>query len=103
MLLRNVFERRGELALLRALGYSSRALGWLVLSETAWLLFVGVALGAGAALLAVLPNLGASGTDISWSGLLGTLVLVLAAGLASSTLALVSALRTPLLPALRAE
>ena len=38
VLLRNVWERRGELALLRALGYRRRALGWLVFAENAALL-----------------------------------------------------------------
>ena len=37
VLLRSVWERRGELALLRALGYRHSALGWLVLAENGWL------------------------------------------------------------------
>src|SRR5262249_59599333 len=35
VLLRAVWERRAELALLRALGYTRRTLGWLVLAENA--------------------------------------------------------------------
>ena len=43
VLLRGVWERRGELALLRALGYRRATLGWLILAENAFLLFVGLA------------------------------------------------------------
>src|SRR5262249_30147248 len=38
VLLRSVWERRGELALLRALGFRRQALGGLVLAENAFLL-----------------------------------------------------------------
>ncbi|MBN1444049.1 MAG: FtsX-like permease family protein [Planctomycetes bacterium] len=102
-LLRSVLERRGELALLRALGYSRRHLGWLVISESASLLLFGMLLGAAAALIATLPNVIATASSISWRLLAATLLLVLAAGVASCALALLSALRTPLLPALREE
>lgn len=102
-LLRSVMERQGELGLLRALGYSRAQLGWLVVGESAFLLVYGVALGAGAAMLATAPNLLATGSRISWPLLLGTLALVLVAGLGSCFAALRSALRTPLLPALRRE
>ncbi len=56
VLLRGVWERRGELALLRALGFRHRALAWLVLSENGFLLMLGVGAGTMAALLAVAPH-----------------------------------------------
>src|SRR5439155_6221292 len=43
VVLRGVWERLGELALLRAVGYRTRALQWLVLVENAVLLIVGLA------------------------------------------------------------
>ncbi|MCZ6793089.1 MAG: FtsX-like permease family protein [Planctomycetota bacterium] len=100
-LLRNVAERRGELALLRALGFSRRQLGWLVLSESLALLFFGLVLGGGAAALATLPLV--PGSQVSWGLLAGTLLLILLSGVGSCLGALFSALRTPLLPALRSE
>ena len=100
VLLRNVNERRGELALLRAVGYTSGALAWIVLGETVFLLGIGLLVGAGSAVIAVLPN-AARGGAVSWAGLFATLAAVFAAGLLSSTVALRSALRAPLLPALR--
>ncbi|MBY0230168.1 MAG: hypothetical protein K2W96_12875, partial [Gemmataceae bacterium] len=45
VLLRSVWERRAELALLRALGWRRWLVGWLVLAENAALLLGGLALG----------------------------------------------------------
>src|SRR5205807_9049311 len=52
VVLRNVLERRGELALLRAVGFGPRALRWLVFSEHSLLLGMGLLVGVVAALLA---------------------------------------------------
>src|SRR5207245_2728021 len=57
VLLRTAWERRGELALLRALGYRQTALGWLMLAENGFLLVLGLGVGALSALLAVAPHL----------------------------------------------
>ncbi len=57
VLLRAVWERRAELALLRALGYRRRMLAWLVLAENSFLLLVGLVMGAVSALLSILPQL----------------------------------------------
>ena len=51
VLLRNVWERRGELALMRALGFSRSALGWLVLSENIGLVMFGLLTGVFSALV----------------------------------------------------
>src|SRR5262249_28364773 len=57
VLVRSIWERRGELALLRALGFRRSALGWLVLAENSFLLVLGLLAGAVSALLAVAPHL----------------------------------------------
>ncbi len=103
VLLRNVWERRGELALMRALGYSRAALGWLVLAENGFLILLGLAVGIVAALLAVTPHLLERAASIPWLGVLALLGLVLLFGLFTGALAVASTLRTPLLPALRRE
>ncbi|MGE3809103.1 MAG: FtsX-like permease family protein, partial [Gemmataceae bacterium] len=103
VLMRSVWERRGELALLRALGYRHSALGWLVFAENAFLLALGVIVGTCAALLAVAPHLVGQGAAPSWLRLLGLLVVVVVVGLTAGGLAVRSALKTPLLPALRKE
>jgi hypothetical protein len=101
VLLRGVWERRGELALLRAVGYRRGALGWLVLAENAFLLLLGLAAGTASALVAVAPHLAAGGAP--WVHLLLLLALVLAVGLAAGGLATATTLRAPLVPALRRE
>jgi ABC-type antimicrobial peptide transport system permease subunit len=102
VLLRGVWERRGELALLRALGWRRGTLARLVLAENGFLLLVGLAAGTLSAALAVAPHL-VGGGEIPWLRLLGMLTLVLIVGLFSAALAAASTLRAPLLPALRRE
>jgi ABC-type antimicrobial peptide transport system permease subunit len=103
VLLRGVWERRGELALLRALGYRQRALGWLVLAENGFLLLLGLGVGTVAALLAVAPHLLGGEGAIPWPRLLAMLGLVLLVGLMSGAAALARTLSAPLVPALRRE
>ncbi len=102
VLYRNVTERRGELALLRAVGFASRSIAWLVFSETILLLGVGVVIGGGSALLAVAPQLASAASEVDTLGLVVTLVVILASGLLAAVGALRAALKAPLLPALRA-
>ena len=103
VMLRNVLERRGELALLRALGHRQASLGWMVFSENAVLLIAGLLIGGLSALLAVAPHAATQPGQIPWGSLGLTLLLVFVTGMLASAAALASALRTPLLPALRGE
>jgi len=103
VMLRNVVERRGELALLRALGLSQGAIGWTVLVENALLLVVGLAAGTVSALLAVAPHAWQRPDQVPWGSLAATLAIVLAVGMLASAAAVHNSLRTPLLPALRDE
>jgi ABC-type antimicrobial peptide transport system permease subunit len=103
VLMRSAWERRGELALLRALGFRRTALGWLVLAENTFLLVMGLALGTVTALLAVAPHLFGGPGAVPWFGLLSLLALVLGVGLLAGTAALAATLRAPLVPALRRE
>ncbi len=103
VVLRNVLERRGELALLAAVGFRPRALRWLVVSEHAALQGLGLALGLAAALLAVLPVLLSPGAQISWTSLAATLGGVFLSGLFWTWGAARLALRGELLAALRNE
>jgi ABC-type lipoprotein release transport system permease subunit len=103
ILLRNVLERRGELALLRALGFPQRSLATLVLAENGFLLLIGLLSGVTCALLAVAPHFAGSAGEMPWGQLVAMLVLVVAAGLGSSALAVRAAWRVPMLNALREE
>ncbi len=103
VLMRSVWERRGELALLRALGYRQTALGWLMLAENGFLLILGLGVGALSALLAVAPHLIAGSGEVPVVRLLGLLVGVLIVGLTAGAAAVAATVRAPLLAALRRE
>jgi len=101
--LRNVFERRGELALLRAAGFRRRTLAALVMLENSLLLLAGLGVGVAAAMVAVLPHLLSRAASVPFLSLAATLLLVLAVGLLAGLAAVRAALRAPLLPALQQE
>ena len=103
VLLRNVLERRRELALMRAVGYNAGHLSLMVLAENAFLLFAGLAVGAGCAVVAIAPAWLERGGGVPLLSLGGLLLVVVATGLAASLAATVAAVRSPLLGALRAE
>ena len=101
--LRNVVQRRGELALLRATGFRNEQLSLLVLREHAWLLLGGLGVGILAALFVVLPHVVFGGATVPFVSLIGTLGLVVLAGLASGFFAQRYLKNMPLLPALRGD
>ena len=103
VLLRNVFERRKELALLRAVGYNSSHFATMVITENVLMLVCGLAVGFVCALLAIAPVLFERGGR-PFNTSLGLLLLaVLLSGAIASLVGTLAALRSPLLPALRAE
>jgi ABC-type antimicrobial peptide transport system permease subunit len=101
VLVRNLLERRGELATMRAFGFRRSTLAWLVVAENAFLLLVGVGIGTLSAMAAVAPRLAT--IQVPWSSLIVTLVVVVLVGMLSCVAAVAGALRVPLLPALKAE
>ena len=103
VLLRNVLERRAELALLRAVGYRQATLAAMVVAEHVLLMVCGLACGTVSALVAIAPALATRGgaVPVAIIGLL--LVGVTAAGLMSSLLGGIAVLRSPLVVALRSE
>jgi ABC-type lipoprotein release transport system permease subunit len=103
VVLRNVLERRGELAVLLAVGFRPRALRRLVLWEHGALQALGLLLGILAACLAVLPVLLSPGAQISFGPLAAALGLVLASGILWTWAAARVALRGDLIEALREE
>jgi putative ABC transport system permease protein len=103
VLLRNVLERRRELALLRAVGYRQRNLVAMVLAENALLLVAGLAIGAVCALLAIAPALAARGGGFSVLSIAGLLLAVLVTGMAASLAATIAVARLPVLASLRSE
>ena len=103
VLLRNVLERRQELALMRAVGYNTQHFVLMIIAENALLLFAGVFTGSVCALLAIAPVLMSrhGGVSIVSLGLL--LLAVLVSGLVASIAATWTTVRLPLLATLKAE
>ncbi len=103
VLLRNVLERRRELALLRAVGYGQKHFAAMVIAENAFLLFSGLIIGTACALLAIAPVWLARGGRLPIASLSLLLLVVAVSGLMASIAATMAAIRSPLLPSLRAE
>lgn len=103
VLVRNAFEQRREIALLRAVGYRDSHVRAMVLAESALLLLVGLAIGVGAALVATLPALVERQALPSLAPVLLLLAVVAVVGLVVARLAASAVLRLPVLESLRAE
>lgn len=103
VVLRNVLERRAELALMLALGFRARTLKGMVLTEHGALLLAGLGLGVVSALIAVLPAVLAPGSEIPYASLAITLFAVLLNGALWTWVATQLAMRGRLLDALRNE
>ena len=104
VLLRNVLERRRELALLGAVGYDTRRLLAMAMAESGLLLVCGLAAGAGCAVVAILPAaLDRGGVLPSGAGIWILLFAVFATGMVAAVVATRAAIQSRLLDALRSE
>lgn len=101
--LRNVFERRAELALLRATGFRRSRLANLVMTENTLLLAGGLLLGTVAAAVAVLPHILAGGASVPWLQTLAMLAAIFVVGFAAGLVAVRATLKAPLIQALRGD
>ena len=103
ILLRNVLERRSEMATLRAVGFRRRRLARLVFLENGVVLTAGIVIGSIAALVAIAPHLRGGHALVPWGALSLTLLAVLVVGLSAGLVAARQVLHMPLLESLRAE
>ncbi|MGQ9661885.1 MAG: FtsX-like permease family protein [Kiritimatiellia bacterium] len=103
VVLRNVVERRSELALLRCLGLTRHEIARMVAAEHWTLLAVGLVLGVLAALVAIWPVFRTQGAQLPVRALLSYFLGVIALGAGWIVVATYFAMRGPLLPALRHE
>lgn len=102
VVLRNVHERRGELAVLRAVGFEAPLVRRMVLGEHVTLVVLGLGFGCLAAAIAVIPLLSRDG-GLPWGTLVPTLIAVGLNGFACTWLATRHACQGGLLAALRGE
>ncbi|MDW8222203.1 MAG: ABC transporter permease [Gemmatales bacterium] len=104
VLLRNVYERQTELALLQALGYTPRMLACLVVVENALVVLLGFAAGLLAALVSVAPYLYIVGNITEPLKRLSIiLAIVIGIGSLSGSVAIRHVLRLRMLALLRRE
>jgi hypothetical protein len=103
VVLRNILERRGELAMLRAVGFDKSALRRMVFCEHWGLMVWGLACGVVAALVAVVPALRIPGANVPYFSLTLTIVGMAIGGAVWIRLATRFALSGKLLEALRNE
>lgn len=101
--LRNVFERRAELALLRATGFRRSRLARLVMTENTLLLAGGLLLGTIAAAVAVLPHILSGGASVPWLQTVAMLAAIFVVGFAAGLIAVRVTLKAPLIQALRGD
>jgi hypothetical protein len=102
VVLRNVLERRRELALLGAAGFTGADLQWLVAIEHLAVIVAGLTIGLAASVVAVAPIVASRGGGVPLSPL-GWIVPVAAGGLAAAVGATRALRRMPLVASLRSE
>lgn len=98
---RSVLERRRELALMQALGFSRARVSQQLLCEASVLLLGGLVIGIVAAAIAIVPYMLSSNPQLNLLEPFLLLSIVLVVGLAASMLAVVTALRQPIVPNLQ--
>jgi ABC-type antimicrobial peptide transport system permease subunit len=103
VVLRNLLERRGELSMLRAVGFSRNTIQFMVFYEHWGLVLSGILCGVVAALVAVVPAMRSPGGQIPYVGLAVTILAIAVSGGFWVWIASAIALRGPLLDALRNE
>jgi ABC-type antimicrobial peptide transport system permease subunit len=103
VVLRNVLERRGEFAMLQAVGFDKAALKRMVFYEHGGLMAGGLVCGIVAALVAVSPALKSPGAQIPYFSLVFTIAAIAASGLLWIRVATAFALSGKMLEALRNE
>jgi hypothetical protein len=103
VVLRNVLDRRGELAMLQAVGLAKAALKRMVLYEHAGLMLVGLTCGVVAAFVAVAPALQSAAAEVPYYSLILIIAAIIISGVIWIWIAAVFALAGNLLEALRNE
>ncbi len=102
VLFRNIIERRGELATLRAFGFRRRLLSRMLFLESCFLLVIGMLIGSVAGLTAIFASQGHL-PAFPWFSLTITLLCIFGFGIIANAVAVAMALRSPLLTTLKSD
>jgi ABC-type antimicrobial peptide transport system permease subunit len=103
VVLRNVLDRRGELAMMQAVGFDKSTLKRMIFYEHGGLLIGGLGCGIIAALVAVSPALKSPGTQVPYFSLMLNIIAIGVSGLIWIRIATAFALTGKMLEALRNE
>jgi ABC-type antimicrobial peptide transport system permease subunit len=103
VVLRNILDRRGELAMLKAVGFTKAKITRMVFYEHWGLLLAGLLFGLVAALLAVKPALASPGGRVPYASLVLVVAAIVVSGFLWIRIATALALRGEMLDALRNE
>lgn len=103
VLTRNLLDRRVEIALLAAVGFSRKDLFKLILYENISLLVAGIIIGTSGALIGILPSLLSPAFAVPGVFIIWLLVGVFISGLVWIIIPVIRIVRDPLIPALRSE
>ena len=103
VVLRNLFERRGELAMLQALGFSRAPVYRALFSEYGTLMLAGLVIGGVAAIVSMVPAILSANTDVAFATQARLAVLVVVTCGACMGLAIVAGFRKNDADALRDE
>jgi putative ABC transport system permease protein len=101
--LRSVLERRRELAVLRAIGFTRKRLAAMVMRETASLLLAGIGCGVACAVLAVVPHAILSGLKPPLVEPIVMVIGIILFGMLAGIIAVGRVVRMPLMESLRSE
>ncbi len=101
--MRSVLERRNELAVMQAIGFTRRRLAEVVMRETATLLILGVGCGTLCAAIVVIPHAVLSGLRPPIVEPIGLVIAIIAFGLIAGLIAVRQVIDMPLLESLRSE
>ena len=102
VLFRNIIERRGELATLRAFGFGRRLLSRMLFLESSFLLVSGMLIGIVAGLASIFTSQGHL-PPFPWFSLTITLLFIFGFGIIANAVAVAVALRSPLLATLKSD
>ncbi len=103
VVLRNVQDRRAEIALLRAVGYSSEIVRKILFIEHGFLLSVGIGMGVLASVVAMVPALFIAKSQVSHGFMVGWLAVVVGCGFGCMAIAINLSLKGNTLRSLRNE
>ena len=103
VVLRNLLERRREIAMLRALGFGSDSIYKMLLTEYSFLLVAGLLVGIVAAAVSTIPALLATDSNINLSIQFGLAALILVICISCIVSAVQIGLKSSEISALRSE